>query len=202
MTDYQHLIGRKTTAPKVDFFDNSEITGETTTGVIAAIAEVQPDHLVVRFESGYRARITKALAEACRPAAPAAPNFEDYISARIHAWATGSVSCTYNGTEYRKEWDDDDHRIGCRNPDDENPQECARCRRTFKRIYGDPPVGHPADRVARFLAFYSDRPTNVILTVAGASTGHKDVTLMVSDLQYLVDFHAQRRGLVTSPKEG
>jgi hypothetical protein len=38
--------------------------------------------------------------------------------------------------------------------------------------------------------------------VAGASTGHKDVTLMVSDLQYLVDFHAKRRGLVTSPKEG
>jgi hypothetical protein len=62
MTDYRHLIGRKTTAPKVDFFDNSEITG-----VIAAIDEVQPDHLVVRFESGYRARVTKALAEACRP---------------------------------------------------------------------------------------------------------------------------------------
>jgi hypothetical protein len=132
-----------------------------------------------------------------------APNFEDYVSARIHAWATGSVGCTYNGTEYRKEWDDDDHRIGCADPADESPQGCARCQRTFKRIYGDPPVGHPADRVARFLAFYDDRPTSMpVLTVAGASTGHKDVTLMVSDLQYLVDFHAKRRGLVTSPKEG
>lgn len=191
MIDYQHLIGRKTTAPIVDRHRTDEITG-----VIAAVDEVQADHLIVRFESGFRARVTKALAEAARPAQPALPTFEDYVNARVHAWATGSVGCTFNVTEYRKDWDDRDHRIGdCTG---ETPTDCARCRRTFRRVYGDPPVANPADRVARFLAYYSDRSTaQPVLTVAGASTGHKDVSLMVSDLQYLVDFHAARRGTIT-----
>jgi len=79
MTDFQHLIGRKTTAPIVDRYRTDEITG-----IIAAINEVQADHLIVRFESGYQARITKALAEMCRPTPPPQPAFEDYISARIH----------------------------------------------------------------------------------------------------------------------
>lgn len=119
------------------------------------------------------------------------PRFEDYISARVHAWATGSVACAFNGVEYRREWDDADHRIDC---DD----DCTRCQRTFQRIYGTPLLTHPADRVARFLEHYGDRPTSQpILTVAGSGTGHKDVSLMVSDLRYLVDFHAARRGLVT-----
>jgi hypothetical protein len=124
------------------------------------------------------------------------PTFENYVNARVHAWAAGSDSCNYDGTEYRKEWDDCDHRIGdCAGG---TPADCVRCRRTFQRVYGDPPVANPADRVARFLAYYSDRPTSSpILTVAGASTDHKDVALMVSDLQYLVDYHAKRRGLVT-----
>lgn len=126
------------------------------------------------------------------------PTFENYVSARVHAWAAGSDSCNFDGTEYRKEWDDNDHRIGdCIG---ETPVDCARCRRTFKRVYGDPPVANPADRVARFLEYYRDRPTaQPILTVAGESTGHKDVSLSVSDLRYLVNYHAARRGLVTPP---
>ena len=116
--------------------------------------------------------------------------FEDYQSARAHAWVTGSVACTYGDTEYRKEWDDVDHRIDC-------PAEaCSRCQRTFARVYGDPPLADPVDRVARFLAYYGDgRPTSSpILTVAGASTDHKDVTLMVSDLRRLVDLARTREG--------
>ena len=116
--------------------------------------------------------------------------FGDYLSARAHAWVTGSVACTYNETEYRKEWDDVDHRIGCREDDaGEDAPECSRCRRTFQRVYGDPALADPVERVARFLAYYSDgRPTSSpILTVAGSSTGHKDVTLMVSDLRHLVE---------------
>lgn len=131
-----------------------------------------------------------------------APSFDDYTNARVHAWVSGSIGCVYNGTEYKKEWDD--HRIGecSKSPHKavEPPgdgEECLRCRRVFTRVYGDPPIGHPADRVARFLAFYDERSTSMpIHTVAGAGTDGKDTSLMVSDLRWLVEYHAQRRGRV------
>lgn len=55
-------------------------------------------------------------------------NFEDYKSARAYAWATGAVSCTFNGTEYRR--DQDNHRVGeC---DNQENGECARCKAVFE----------------------------------------------------------------------
>ena len=35
------------------------------------------------------------------------PTFDNYVSARAHARVTGSVGCTYDGTEYQRK--DDDH---------------------------------------------------------------------------------------------
>lgn len=71
------------------------------------------------------------------------PSFDDYRSARAHAWATGSVSATFNATTYTKVVDSH----GIRECDDNGPDgTCAQCRLQYRRHYG-PSRGTPHNQI-------------------------------------------------------
>lgn len=62
-------------------------------------------------------------------------NFKDYLSARAHAWVTGSVGATFNNTEYVKA--EDSHDI--RDCDESLPGDlCQQCVVAFNAKYGTP----------------------------------------------------------------
>lgn len=74
-------------------------------------------------------------------------SFKDYVSARAHAWATGSVGATYNDTEYVR--GEDTHGIRECDTAPESNDPCGRCLDAYRRKYGYPQAPKPP-RVVEF----------------------------------------------------
>lgn len=109
-----------------------------------AVTEIADPSL--EFDGPQRQRLGVILAmlrQTVERAQPTLPSFEDYRSARAHAWATGSVAATFNATAYTKVTDSH----GIRDCDTGGPNgTCAQCRLQYRRLYG-PSYGTPHNQI-------------------------------------------------------
>jgi hypothetical protein len=98
----------------------------------AAVAEMADPSLTFTPEQLARAGTSYAMLRYLhdvRRVSPGNPGFDDYRSARVMAWATGSTGATYNDVRYTKA--DDDH--GIRECDaDGAGGSCSRCRSAYR----------------------------------------------------------------------